>query len=107
MFYIIENGILAKGIYDDGGMTVLEGSKISVKESPKFRHPELRAKMIKECCCEKEGDFYIVKRAKSFPSPSGAAVFCLGRSSNGWSAWISNTDKKKAKTLDQVYRVKE
>ena len=105
MFYIIENGILAKGIYDDGGMTVLEGSKISVKESPKFRHPELRAKMIKECCCEKEGDFYIVKRAKSFPSPSGAAVFCLGRSSNGWSAWISNTDKKKAKTLDQVYRI--
>ena len=107
MFYIVENGILAKGIYNDGGMTVLEGSKICVKESAKFRHPEQRAKMLKECRCEQEGDFYIVKRAKSFPSPSGAAVFCLGRSSNGWSAWISNIDKKKAKTLNQLYRNKE
>ena len=107
MFYIVENGILAKGIYNDGGMTVLEGSKICVKESAKFRHPEQRAKMLKECRCELEDDFYIVKRAKSFPSPSGAAVFCLGRSSNGWSAWISNIDKKKAKTLNQLYRNKE
>ena len=107
MFYIVENGILAKGIYNDGGMIVLEGSKICVKESAKFRHPEQRAKMLKECRCELEDDFYIVKRAKSFPSPSGAAVFCLGRSSNGWSAWISNIDKKKAKTLNQLYRNKE
>lgn len=55
MFYIVENGILAKGIYNDGGMTVLEGSKICVKESAKFRHPEQRAKMLKECRCVTKG----------------------------------------------------
>lgn len=103
MFYITENGILAKGIYNDHGMTVLEDSKISIKTSPKFKGVTQRARQIKECCVQ-EGDYYIVKRAKSFSSPSAAAVFCLGRSSNGWSAWISDTDKKKAKTLDQIYR---
>lgn len=106
LFYIVENGILAKGIYNDGGMTVLKGSLISSKVSPKLKNPENRIKLIVECC-EKEGDFYVTKRDLSFQTPSGAAVFCLGRASNGWAAWISDTDKKKAISLDQKFRTKE
>lgn len=37
--------------------------------------------MLKECRCEQENDFYIVNRTRSFPPPSGAEVFCLGRTS--------------------------
>lgn len=33
-------------------------------------------------------------------SPSTAAMFCLGRSANGWTEW---TDKD-GNTLDSVYR---
>lgn len=106
MFYIVENGILAKGIYNDGGMTVVKGSLISSNISSKLKNPENRAKIIEECC-EKNGDFYETKRDIPFQTPSGAAVFCLGRSSNGWMAWISDTDKKKAKSLDQLFRNKE
>lgn len=106
MFYIVENGILAKGIYNDGGMTVVKGSLISSNVSSKLKNPENRSRIIAECC-EKNGDFYITKRDIPFQTPSGAAVFCLGRSSNGWVAWINDTDKKNAQNLDQLFRNKE
>ena len=37
MFYIVENGILAKGIYNDGGMTVLEGRASSTIFLPNWQ----------------------------------------------------------------------
>ena len=41
-------------------------------------------------------------RIKHFPvpSPSTAAMFCLGRAANGWIEWKD----KEGNTLDSVYR---
>ena len=99
-FFVRESGIEAIGIYNESGMTVLEGSRIAGKTVPSYKQVEKSAKMLSECC-EKEGEFFVLRRSLSFPSPSAASVFCLGRSSNGWTAWKRGSDKK---TLDEVYR---
>ena len=42
----------------------------------------------------------IVKEDICFDSPSGAALFCVGGSSNGWSQWKDN----RGQSLDELYR---
>ena len=45
-------------------------------------------------------DELIMQSDKTFSSPSSAAIFCLGRNSNGWADWKD----KDGKTLDSIYR---
>jgi hypothetical protein len=47
-----------------------------------------------------EDDKLIMTSDKVFSSPSAAADFCLGRSSNGWAEWKD----KDGNTLDSIYR---
>lgn len=47
-----------------------------------------------------ENDRWTLNSDKTFSSPSTAAMFCLGRPSNGWSEWKD----KDGNTLDSIYR---
>ena len=89
IFRIISKKCDAKGFYDTSGFTVLKGSKVSDKSTDSFSWRDKRAKMIEE---------YTDK--KNFSSPSKAADFCLGSSSNGWISWKTENGQ----TLDSVYR---
>ena len=50
--------------------------------------------------CEKTDKGLILKENHTFTSPSGAAMFGIGRNTNGWTKWKN----KEGKTLDEVIR---
>ena len=80
----------AKGLFDVATQTliVLKGSKINPRHLEKIR-PETKLKreaLIAEYT-ERKGDEQVVIKDAPFDSPSGAAVFCVGGSSNGWRDW--------------------
>ena len=89
----------AKGFYDTSGFTVLKGSKVSDKSTDSLSWRDKRAKMIEEYTDKKNG-VLILKEDVTFSSPSKAADFCLGSSSNGWISWKTENGQ----TLDSVYR---
>ena len=80
----------AKGLFDITTQTlvVLKGSKINPYHLDKIR-PETKLKreaLIAEFT-ERKGDELVLIKDATFDSPSGAAVFCVGGSSNGWRDW--------------------
>ena len=80
----------AKGIFNIGSrsLTVLKGSTINPHHLDKAK-PETKQKrdaLIAEYA-ERKGNELIVVKDALFDSPSGAAVFCVGGSSNGWKEW--------------------
>lgn len=95
----------AKGLFnpEDQSLTVLAGSKINPvhldKISPAGR--KKRDILFAKYTDLKNGE-RTVKEDVCFDSPSGAAQFCVGGSSNGWSQWKDETGKE----LD-VYRSNE
>lgn len=92
-------GCDAKGFYNSNGFTVLRGSVIACGVVPSFKWKEKRDIMIKEYVSLENGKF-IMNSDMTFSSPSTAAVFVLGRPSNGWTEWKD----KDGNTLDSVYR---
>ena len=99
LFYVKGRGCDAKGFYSSSGFTVLKGSIIAEKSTPSFHWKEKREKLISEYATKK-GLALIVTSDIPFSSPSTAAMFCLGRSANGWDEW---KDKEHI-TLDAIYR---
>ena len=89
----------ATGIYDGSGFTILKGSAIAKESVPSLKSSEKRQKMAYNYA-KLINDELIMQSDKTFSSPSSAAVFCLGRNSNGWADWKD----KDGKTLDSVYR---
>lgn len=92
-------GCDAKGFYNSNGFTVLRGSVIASGVVPSFKWKEKRDILIKEYVSLENGKF-IMNSDMTFPSPSTAAVFVLGRPSNGWTDWKD----KDGNTLDSIYR---
>ena len=66
---------------------------------PKPAEGYQREAIIKDYCTEKDGELYM-NSDRLFGSPSSAACFCLGNSSNGWKDWKD----KDGKTLDELVR---
>ena len=95
------NGILAFGVYDGEHFEVLEGSEIDMKRKchsatmEKQRQTALANGNI--ICVDGK---YKLTVSVSFNSPSSAAMFVLGGSTNGWVEWKD----KDGKTLDELYR---
>lgn len=80
----------AKGMLDPETeeLIVMEGSKISIVNLPNLRPlDETKRNELIAKHTEKIGNYYVLKANISFKSPSGAAKFCCGGSSNGWSRW--------------------
>lgn len=75
----------AKGVYNEGKVTVLKGSKIALCLKNNFR-PYVVVKKYREdsTFVDKNG---IVLKDIEFSSPSGAAQFVSGRSTDGWLSW--------------------
>ena len=95
------NGITAFGVYDGENFEVLEGSEIDMNRNchsatiEKQRQTALANGNI--VCVDSK---YKLNVSVSFTSPSSAAMFALGGSTNGWVEWKD----KNGKTLDELYR---
>lgn len=99
LFYTQNRGSDAKGFYHSSGFTVLKGSIIANTNTPSFAWKEKRERLIEQYTSRK-GDVLVLESDKTFSSPSTAADFCIGGSSNGWTTWKD----KDGKTLDAIYR---
>lgn len=94
----------AKGYFNisEQTLTVLKGSRINPKYLDKVR-PEIiekRNTLIAEYAEYRDGKLVVTKDVL-FRTPSGAAVFCVGGSSNGWKEWRDTNNNE----LD-IYRKK-
>lgn len=87
----------ARGLFntEDQSLTVLKGSKINPVHLDKIT-PSGRKKrdiLFAQYTELRDGE-RIVKEDVCFDTPSGAAQFCVGGSSNGWSQWKDEAGKE-------------
>lgn len=75
----------AKAVYENEEVTVLKGSRINLRQNPKFKPSEI----VSQCLADKTlvGEDGILKRDVTFKSLSTAATFVAGRISNGMITW--------------------
>ena len=99
IYYLPRNGCNARGIYTAEGFTVLRGSRVMKGVAKHFKGTQQRDAIIKQYCTEQNGELYM-NSDRLFGSPSAAACFCLGNSSNGWKDWKD----KDGNTLDSLIR---
>lgn len=99
LFYTKTRNCDAKGFYNSNGFTVLKGSTIAKSAVPSFKWEEKREGMLQEYAAIEDNKLTMTSNL-TFPSPSTASSFCLGRPSNGWTDWKD----KDGNTLDSVYR---
>lgn len=99
IYYLPRNGLNARGVYTAEGFIVLRGSKIQNKVAKYFKGVKQRNDIIEQYCTEKDGELFM-NADRLFGSPSAAACFCLGTSSNGWRDWKD----KDGNTLDSLIR---
>lgn len=95
------NGVLAFGVYDGEKFEVLEGSEIDMSRkchSDNVDKQRQTAIQNKDILCV--GGKHKLNVSVSFSSPSSAAMFVLGGSTNGWIEWKN----KDGKTLDELFR---
>ena len=92
---LTRGGIEANGIFhlNDKSLILLKGSRINLSHSPSFTGKDLekRNKQLAQYTEERNGSLY-VKEDVLFETPSGAALFCIGSSSNGWRDWKDEND---------------
>ncbi len=98
IFNINGRGCSARGFYDGSGFTVLKGSVIAKDSTPSMSWRD-RDRIVSELTKENEGK-RVLEYDKTFSSPSTAAIFCMGRNTNGWLEWKD----EKGQSLDIVYR---
>ena len=97
-FYIKGKDADAAGRYYEGKFTVLKGSVFSCTEAPSYTGKGKRKQFIGEHCTVVSG-LLRLKEDYTFNSPSTAAEYVLGRSTNGWIMWKDDIGQ----TLDTVY----
>lgn len=101
ILHTTRNSIHALGIYDGDQFEVLEGSQIDMSRKCHSEKVEKqRQTAVQNGNIVKSGDQYILNVSIPFTSPSTAAMFALGGSTNGWIEWKS----KDGKTLDELFR---
>src|SRR5690554_4058146 len=89
VFLCSRTGVDAKGIYTNEGMVVLKGSSapMTTKRKTEQRFYDKRDQLLaKGVIAEQDGRF-VFQRDYLFPTPSGASMFLLLASSNGWVDW--------------------
>lgn len=102
---LLTRNAYAQGLFDtsDQSLTVLKGSKVNPMHLDKFKEAYRRTRdwQLAEYTEEVNGE-RIVKADVRFDTPSGAAVFCVGGSANGWNAWKD----ERGRELNE-YRIKD
>lgn len=95
------NSIQAFGVYDGEKFEVLEGSEVDISRKchsdniEKQRQTAIQNGNI--ICVDGKHKLTV---SVSFTSPSSAAMFVLGGSTNGWMEWKNKNNK----TLDELFR---
>lgn len=101
ILHTTRNNICARGIYDGDQFEVLEGSEIDMSRKCHSEKVEKqRQTAVQNGNIVKSGEKYILNVSIPFASPSTAAMFALGGSTNGWVEWKN----KDGKTLDELFR---
>ena len=101
MLHTTRNGVHALGVYDGEKFEVLEGSEIDMSRKCHSDNIEKqRQTAIQNGNIIHSGEKYILNVSIPFTSPSSAAMFVLGGSTNGWVEWKD----KGGKTLDELFR---
>lgn len=101
ILHTTRNGVLAFGVYDGEHFEVLEGSEIDMnRKCHSSTFEKQRQTALNNGDIVKVDDKYKLTVSVSFSSPSSAAMFVLGGSTNGWTEWKD----KDGKTLDEIYR---
>lgn len=101
ILHTTRNSVHALGIYDGDQFEVLEGSQIDMSRKCHSEKVEKqRQTAVQNGNIIKNGEKYILNVSIPFTSPSTAAMFVLGGSTNGWVEWKS----KDGKTLDELFR---
>lgn len=101
ILHTTRNSVHALGIYDGDQFEVLEGSQIDMSRKCHSEKVEKqRQTAVQNGNIIKNGEKYILNVSIPFTSPSTAAMFVLGGSTNGWVEWKS----KDGKTLDKLFR---
>ncbi len=101
VLHTTRNGIKAFGIYDGEKFEVLEGSEIDMSRRCHSDKMELqRQNALQNGNISIAAGKHTLNVSVSFASPSSAAMFVLGGSTNGWVEWKD----KDGKTLDELFR---
>lgn len=97
-----KENIRAKGHYTEEGLLVLEGSqaRFDVVNDKAAWVRDRREKLVEGGVLEERDGTYVFTEDYVFGTPSGASQTVLGRPSNGWKAWRSETGR----TLDELER---
>lgn len=101
VLHTTRNGIEAYGIYDGEKFDILEGSEIDMSRKCHSDNVEkLRQTALENGNISNVAGKYLLNVSVSFSSPSSAAMFVLGGSTNGWLEWKC----KDGRTLDENFR---
>lgn len=89
VFILNGRGVRADGEYTNEGFIIYKGSEIAKETVPSLseRYLQKRNKLIDSGSIIEQGDKLIVNKDIIFSSPSWAAVFVLGRHTNGLTKW--------------------
>ena len=89
VFSCSRTGVDAKGIYTNEGMVVLKGSSapMTTKRKTEQRFYDKRDQLLAKGVIAKQDGRFVFQRDYLFPTPSGASMFLLLASSNGWVDW--------------------
>lgn len=101
VLHTTRNGIRAFGVYDGDKFEILEGSEVDLSRKCHSDKMELqRQTAVQNGDISNISGKYQINMPVPFDSPSSAAMFVLGGSTNGWTEW-KNSD---GKTLDELFR---
>jgi len=89
VFVCNRSGVQASGIYTNEGMVVLKGSSapMATERKTKQRFFDKRDKLLDKGIIAIEKDRFVFQRDYLFQTPSGASMFLLLATSNGWKDW--------------------
>ncbi|MFD1009102.1 GIY-YIG nuclease family protein [Oceanisphaera ostreae] len=89
VFSCSRTGVNAKGIYTSEGMVVLKGSSAPMftKRKTEQRSYDKRDQLLAKGVTAQQGERFVFQRDYLFQTPSGASMFLLLASSNGWVDW--------------------
>ena len=103
LFYCKRNGSNGKGVYNNEGFIVLQGSIVSSKPSNTFSksyYAKRREKLMIDNIIVERDKKLIFSEDYLFDSVSAASAVLIGTSSNGWEVWKDSEDR----TLDLIVR---
>ncbi len=102
LFHIKVRDAKAHAIFNetDHSMRILKGSLLPQSTVPSYRDGEKRNAIIAAMSKPTKDGFWELQQDYVLASPSTAASYCSGRSTNGWEHWINDAGQ----SLDELYR---